>query len=256
MAKGSRPTKLRVDSDGVKTAETPGVRPGVWLLIVALGLVGALIAFLRPSTRDGAMESTVPVDKAALSVATSTHGSSLAMKPPHREPVPVAQPPHPAARLVPKPQEPVAPPPAPVDVEAAPAAAPAPAPPNDDEPAANDSGGDQPVGIALFPPPGTKPVLRGVVVPDNFEVPEGYVRHYQTTDRGHQLPPILMFHPDYQLVDGRGQPIAMPKDRVVPPELVPPGMPTQMLDVPDEGAEPPTDPSLPHRNSGAQDPPP
>ncbi len=256
MAKDSR-TKLRIDSDGVKTVETPGVRPGVWLLIAALGLVGALIAFLRPSTRGGTVESTAAVGNAAASATTGTHTSSLAMKPPRREPVPVAQPPHPAVRLVPKPREPVAPPPAPVaDVEAAPAAAPAPAPPNEDEPPSTDSGGDQPAGIALFPQPGTKPILRGVVVPDNFEVPEGYVRHYQTTDRGHQLPAILMFHPDYQLVDAQGQPIPMPKDRVVPPELVPSGMPAQMLDIPDEGAEPPTDPSLLHRNSGTQDPPP
>ena len=109
-------------------------------------------------------------------------------------------------------------------------------------------GEDQLTGIALFPPPGTKPILRGFVVPDNFEVPEGYVRHYQTTDRGQQLPPILMFHPDYQLVDENGQPIPMPKDRVVPPELLPPGMPTQRLEVPEQPPEEAPDVSVPEEN--------
>jgi hypothetical protein len=46
------------------------------------------------------------------------------------------------------------------------------------------------------------------------------------------LPAILMFHPDHAPVDANGQPIAMPKDRVVPPELAPPGMPLQELEVP------------------------
>ena len=41
-------------------------------------------------------------------------------------------------------------------------------------------------------------------MPDDFELPEGYVRHYQTTDDGEQLPAILMFHPDYQFVDENG----------------------------------------------------
>ena len=62
-------------------------------------------------------------------------------------------------------------------------------------------------GIAAFPPPGTKPVKRGIVVPDDFVLPEGYVRHYQTTDEGQQLEPILMFHPDYVLVDASGKPV-------------------------------------------------
>lgn len=259
MANANRPTKLRVDSDGVRTIETPGIRPGVWLVIAALALLGTLIAFLRPSTRGGAAESVAPIKKAAPNVAASTHESSLSMKPPppHRERVPVAQAPQPAVRLVPKPHEPIAPPP-PAAVESEPApepAAAAPAPASQDQPATNDLGEDQPMGIAVFPPPGTKPILRGYVVPDTFEVPEGYVRHYQTTDRGHQLPPILLFHPDYQLLDPQGQPIQMPKDRVVPPELLPPGMPAQRLDLPEDGSEPPPDPSLLHRNSGGQDSP-
>jgi hypothetical protein len=87
-------------------------------------------------------------------------------------------------------------------------------------------------GIAAFPPPGTDPPKAGVIVPDGIELPEGYVRHYQSTDDGQPLPPILMFHPDYTFVDESGNEVAVPPDRVVPPELVPPGIPVQMLAVP------------------------
>ena len=87
-------------------------------------------------------------------------------------------------------------------------------------------------GIGAFPPPGTDPPKAGVIVPDGVELPEGYVRHYQTTDDGQPLPPILMFHPDYTFTDEQGNPVAIPPDRVVPPELVPPGIPVQMLAIP------------------------
>src|SRR5262249_61004785 len=89
-------------------------------------------------------------------------------------------------------------------------------------------------GLGVFPPPGTKPVKRGIVVPDDFELPEGYVRHYQTTDDGRRLPPILMFHPDYAGVDASGKPVAIPEDRVVPPEMAPTRLPIRILD-PDQG---------------------
>jgi hypothetical protein len=85
-------------------------------------------------------------------------------------------------------------------------------------------------GIAAFPPAGTKPIKRGIVVPDDFELPEGYVRHYQTTDDGRPLPPILMFHPDFAGVDENGNPVVVPEDRVVPPELAPPGLRQRTLD--------------------------
>jgi hypothetical protein len=88
-------------------------------------------------------------------------------------------------------------------------------------------------GIAAFSPPGTKPVKRGVVVPDGFELPEGFVRHYQATDDGKQLPPILTLHPDYDLVDGAGEHVALGDDRVVPPEMAPAGLPVRLLDLPD-----------------------
>jgi hypothetical protein len=91
-------------------------------------------------------------------------------------------------------------------------------------------------GITVFPLPGTKPIKRGLVVPDDYPLPEGYVRHYQTTDDGQQLPAILMFHPDYDFVNDRGEPIAVPADRVVPPELALPGL-GKMLDVPEKSHE-------------------
>ena len=72
-------------------------------------------------------------------------------------------------------------------------------------------------------------------MPEEFELPEGYVRHYQTTDDGKQLPAILMFHPDYQFVDEHGAPVAVPDDHIVPPSMAPPGLRPEMLDVPAPG---------------------
>ncbi len=103
----------------------------------------------------------------------------------------------------------------------------------DPAPAAADAPADEPSGIALFPPPGTKPIKRGIVVPDDFELPAGYVRHFQTTDDGKMLPAILMFHPDYQPVDANGQPVPVPEDRIVPPELAPAGLAVEMLEPPE-----------------------
>jgi hypothetical protein len=93
-------------------------------------------------------------------------------------------------------------------------------------------------GIGAFEPPGTDPPKLGLVVPDDFELPEGYIRYFQTTDDGRSLPPILMFHPDYRFVDENGQPIALPTDRVVPPELAPPGLPLRRLELPPPDAPP------------------
>ncbi len=92
---------------------------------------------------------------------------------------------------------------------------------------------DEPSGIALFPPPGTNPPKSGLIVPDNFELPPGYARHYQVTDDGKPLPPILIFHPDAELFDASGNRIPLPPDLVVPPELAPPGLPLEVLQVPD-----------------------
>lgn len=89
-------------------------------------------------------------------------------------------------------------------------------------------------GIAAFDPPGTSPPRSGVIVPDGVELPEGYVRHYQTTDEGEMLPPILLFHPDYAFFDEAGNRVDVPEDRVVPPELVPPDIPIEILEPPGE----------------------
>ncbi|EYF02706.1 Hypothetical protein CAP_6596 [Chondromyces apiculatus DSM 436] len=90
-------------------------------------------------------------------------------------------------------------------------------------------------GLRAFPPHGTKRIKEGIVVPEDFPLPPGYVRHYQATDRGQMLEPILMFHPDHRPVDAQGNPIPLPEDRVVPPEMVPEGLQVEMLEVP-EGA--------------------
>lgn len=87
-------------------------------------------------------------------------------------------------------------------------------------------------GLALFVP-GTKPIKKGIVVPEDFPLPPGFVRHYQTTDDGQMLQAILMFHPDYKPVDANGQPVPLPENRVVPPEMAPPGLPITLLDVPE-----------------------
>ena len=92
-------------------------------------------------------------------------------------------------------------------------------------------------GLGAFSPPGTRPPLIGLAVPEDFVLPEGYVRHYQATDDGERIEPILMFSPDYQLFDAAHRPIAMPKDRVVPPELAPPGLPIRRIVIP-ASAEP------------------
>ena len=96
----------------------------------------------------------------------------------------------------------------------------------------SETGSGDPVvasGIGLFPPPGTDPIKIGIVVPEDFPLPEGYLRHYQVTDDGQPMPAILLFHPDYALLDGSGNPIPLPADRVVPPEHAPPGLAIEML---------------------------
>ena len=87
-------------------------------------------------------------------------------------------------------------------------------------------------GLGAFNPPGTKPPLVGLAVPEGFALPPGYVRHYQATDDGQRIEPILMFAPDYQPTTADGRPVPLPKDRVVPPELAPPGLPIRRIVVP------------------------
>ncbi|MCC6848821.1 MAG: hypothetical protein IT294_09990 [Deltaproteobacteria bacterium] len=89
-------------------------------------------------------------------------------------------------------------------------------------------------GIAAFGLPGSDPPKSGIIVPEDFPLPEGYVRHHQTTDDGEALPPILMFHPDYEFLDGRGRVVKVPEDRVVPRDMAPPGLdPDRVLHPPE-----------------------
>ncbi len=83
-------------------------------------------------------------------------------------------------------------------------------------------------GIGAFNPPGTSPPLKGLAVPDDFELPAGFVRHHQVTDEGEPLEPILMFSPDIEYYEAAGM-IPVPEDRIVTPELAPPGMPIREM---------------------------
>lgn len=87
-------------------------------------------------------------------------------------------------------------------------------------------------GIAAFNPPGTSPPMVGLAVPEDFVLPEGYVRHHQVTDDGQPLEAILMYSPDYVLRDAAGRVIPMPEDRVVPPDMAPPGLPIRQIEIP------------------------
>ena len=92
-------------------------------------------------------------------------------------------------------------------------------------------------GIGAFPPPGTSPPLIGLAVPEGYALPKGYVRHYQATDDGQRIEPILMYSPDFEFFDSAGRRIAIPPDRVVPPDMAPPGLPLRPIEIP-----PPVDP--------------
>ncbi len=225
MAGPSPRTKQHVDRDGVRTIEVSGVRRSVWLLAVAIALVGvALFVVVRPALQQA---RTPPAGPRTSDLAANVPAPHVTAGVPQPPPAPIQpRPPREPASALQQHREALPRQPAPAS-EATPAA------PNEGD-AAPES--DEPVGIALFPPPGTKPIKRGIVVPDDFELPPGYVRHYQTTDDGRQLPAILMFHPDYQPVDERGEPIPLPDDRVVPPEMAPDRLPVQILEVPENGA--------------------
>jgi hypothetical protein len=190
----------------------PGARPGKSIALLAGAVALACIALLVLFGRPPAPELSPPERRAPAAVVEE-----------EREPA------------APAPETPAAPPPN----ESAPArSAPraeaddrAPAPEAEAAPEA-ESAPTVPSGIGLFPPPGTDPIKIGIVVPDDFELPEGYLRHHQVTDDGQELPPILLFHPDYELLDSAGNPIPLPENRVVPPELAPPGLPHTFLEVP------------------------
>lgn len=87
-------------------------------------------------------------------------------------------------------------------------------------------------GLGAFNPPGTSPPLVGLAVPSDFALPDGFVRHHQSTDDGQDIEPILMFAPDRTFYDRQGRVIELPANRVVPPEWAPPGLPLRRVVIP------------------------
>src|SRR5262245_25047306 len=209
----SQPEALR--RDGVRVVRTSATRQVIWLTVLGMGVVVLVVVAalfgLRVSGRGPIAEAPrrPPTDLAA---ATPPDASRFVVPPPAPEPVARAGSTAPRpARAVPR--------------QAAGGEPPA----KDDEPFTIGDPNER-SGLRAFPPMGTKPIKRGIVVPDDFELPPGYVRHFQSTDDGHRLPAILMFSPDYEWVDAQGHPIALPADRIVPPEMAPPGLPIKMLE--------------------------
>jgi hypothetical protein len=200
----------------------------VGLIALALLLVAAasLLAW-RIGLRGDRVEAEVAAPATPAPAEVAAAGSS---------PAAPSAPARPPAFTVQRRQPAPAAPPPPASTEA-PRAEPPPLPEFPDGPV----GG--PSGIAVFPPPGTDPPKTGIVVPEDFELPEGYVRHYQATDDGELLSPILMFHPDYEFFDANGQPIELPEDLIVPPELAPPGLENEpLLEVPPPALDEPENP--------------
>ena len=97
-------------------------------------------------------------------------------------------------------------------------------------------------GLGAFNPPGTRPPLIGLAVPEDFALPPGYLRHHQATDDGQRIEAILMFDPDHPPPVAAGRVLATPAQRVVPAELAPPGLPIRLITLPA-----PADPGVPRR---------
>jgi hypothetical protein len=217
MASDSRPT--RPSTDGVRVVATRAGWRVQWLLATALALLAVVGYVIVRVTRAGqaGMQAAVEDVRASLPPAAVTPPVERVPTPP---PVAASEPVQlrPRAAGVAARQEE-----AKEQVRAK----------EREEPTFTTLAPGEKAGLAVFPPPGTKPVRQGIVVPDDFELPEGYVRHYQTTDDGRRLPPVLMFHPDYELLDANGNPVPLPEDRIVPPDMVPKGMPIRKLDDPD-----------------------
>jgi hypothetical protein len=210
---------MRVDADGVRIVQHGGARRVVALGVAAIALVVLVTAatmVLLDRGADGPDVAAAPMVSTPSTPAAPTASA---------QPAPVAAAPrdvHPRRKRS----------------ERKAAAAAAAAANEHDEIDARDvipmlqAAGER-EGIAAFPVPGTDPPKAGLIVPEDFALPEGYVRHFQATDDGERLPAILMFHPDYEFVDADGNAIALPDDGVVPPDLAPPGLPLETLELPD-----------------------
>jgi hypothetical protein len=229
-SRAARTAKTRAAGDGVRITLGPGVRKELWLGLAALVLVGLAGLAAARLLRGAPGPETLAAPAAARERSedppprgVQPAGAKLrALAHPRR--IAAARAP---AEAAPEP-EPARPPggdPKPADR----------GPPTHEEPPF--SLGPRGSGIAVFPKPGTDPVKVGIVVPEDFELPEGFVRHHQVTDDGVDLPAILMFHPDYEWLDEHGRPLQIPADGVVPPELAPPDLEIRMLEVPGAPAE-------------------
>ncbi|QRK06925.1 hypothetical protein JQX13_43850 [Archangium violaceum] len=215
---GSQPPndeRRRVDSDGVTHIQRKRAGSGTWIIGLALGFT--VVCLLLSAWLVSSPGPVPDTPEAAPERRAENPTSSISYRPaPKVAPRPMAQ--SVALSGAPSPSEP------------------APA----QEPMTQDATPSGPAeGINLYRP-GTKPIKQGIIVPEDFELPPGYVRHYQATDNGERVKPILMFHPDYKPTDSNGNPVELPSNRVVPPEMAPPGMPIDILDVPagPEGVEP------------------
>lgn len=205
--------RSRVDRDGLRISDSPDRRKRVWIFV---GSVIALALGLAVAWSGGEDVAAVAnATPAASPPAAAPSGPAV----PRAVPVPRATDEADAARSADAPPEPVASEP---DAE-----------PDSEPDFTLPIPGAEPTGIALFPKPGTDPPKVGILVPDDFELPPGFIRHHQATDDGQELAPILMFHPDFDFVDANGDPIELPESRVVPPELAPTGLEIELLELPE-----------------------
>lgn len=231
-----------VDRDGVRTypRDVPAWRRPmvVGAVVLGMGAIAALVVL-----RGGARSEPAPV--AVSTGASSPTGAGALSASPRRVAAAASQPGKQGGGDVP----PRAAEPVPDDADggnvapaarAADAAPDAPVAPRDQralermvqDVIAGMRASGQAEGLAAFPPLGTSPPKPGIIVPDDFVLPPGYMRYHQSTDDGQALPPILAFSPDYEFVDANGDPVAIPDDLVVPPDMAPEGLPIRMLELP------------------------
>ena len=233
MVSDARRRRVHVDGDGVRTEHEPLTNRVLGAPAAMLALVGgatvATLVIMRFTSGGRSGEGTHPSPAQRTAAASAGDPGDVAMPVPSIDPSPerVAagrQSGHVRRRRAPAREE-------------GPSSGAAELQARDVIPALVASGAK--TGIAVFPLPGTDPLKPGIIVPEDFDLPEGFVRHYQTDDNGKRLPPILIVHPDYDLVNERGEIVPLPDGRMVPPELAPAGMPIRMLEVPKPGAADP-----------------
>lgn len=199
--------------DGVKVVAHAGVRKSVWLVTAAFALLALSLPLLYfaagPRRTLPAPEEPEPSSRVAAAPTDEPDAPQPEIEKRRAKPVALQRE---SATEAEKPTDP---------------------PAREDAPFSFGPAGEK-TGMALFPPHGTKPIKIGIVVPEDFEVPEGYLRHYQSNDDGELLPAILLFHPDYQWVDEAGEVVELPADGVVPADMAPPGLAIEMLEMPEK----------------------